>query len=79
MDCEHLAERLTDFLEGDLEEAEQRAAVEHLATCPACETVLSGTRDVMEVARDYGRVPLSDDDQARLWERVSGEITAESD
>lgn len=79
MDCEQLAERLTDFLQGDLEEAEEQAAIEHLATCHACETVLSRTRDVMEAARDHGRLPLSDGDQARLWERISGDIIADSD
>lgn len=74
-----MAERLTDLLEGELEESEERAAVEHLATCNACETVLSGTRDVVAVARDHGKVPLSDDDRARLWTRFSSEIAAESD
>lgn len=74
MRCDELAERLTDFLEGDLGAADETAAIEHLATCEACETVLAGTRDVMDVAANHGRVTLSSDDRERLWGRVVGEV-----
>lgn len=74
MTCDELAERLTDFLEGDLGAAEEAAAIEHLATCEACETVLAGTRDVMDLAATHGRVTLSSDDRDRLWDRVVGEV-----
>ncbi len=70
MKCGDLAEKLTDLMEGDLEEAEEAAALEHLATCQACETVLAETRDVTELARDHGRVLLSEGDQDRLLSRL---------
>lgn len=73
MECAELAERLTDFLEGALEEPEENAALEHLATCPACETVLAETREVVALTREHGRVSLSEDDRTRLWGRVVGE------
>lgn len=76
MECAELAERLTDFLEGALEEIEQNAAIEHLATCPACESVLAQTREVLALTREHGRVSLSDDDRARLWSRVVGDKPA---
>ena len=74
MNCEQLAERLTDLLEGDLDNDEEAAAVEHLATCAACELVLAETREVIGLARDHGRVSLSSDDQDRLWSRLIGEV-----
>lgn len=74
MECEDLAERLTDFLEGDLEEPEEAAAIEHLATCSACEVVLADTRSAVELARDHGRAPLSSPDRDRMWDRISDEV-----
>ena len=79
MECSELAERLTDLLEGELGEAEEAAAVEHLATCSACETVMAQTREVMDLARDHGRVALSDDDRARLWSEVLDEANSASE
>lgn len=74
MKCEELAERLTDFLEGELEESEQAAALEHLSSCGSCEAVLAGTRDVMQLAQDHGRVELSDDDRSRMLSTLLGSV-----
>lgn len=73
MECADLAERLTDFMEGELEEEVEAAALDHLATCSACETVLAETRDVVGLARIHGKVTLSEDSRAQLWSRVVGE------
>ncbi len=74
MNCETLAAHLTDFLEGDLAEAEEMAALDHLSTCTACEVVLAETRSVVDLAHDHGRVPLSDDDRSRMLNGVLREI-----
>ena len=66
MDCETLASRLTDFLEGDLEAEEEEAALLHLSTCNRCEVVLAETRDVVALTKDHGRVELSDADQEAM-------------
>ena len=74
MNCETLAANLTDFLEGDLGEAEEMAALEHLSTCRACEVVLAETRSVVDLAHGHGRVPLTDDDRSRMLDGVLREI-----
>ncbi len=73
MDCAAVAERLTDLMEGDLDAADEASALEHLATCSACETVLAQTREVVALTKDHGRVELSEQDRTRLWTRVIGE------
>lgn len=73
MECAELAERLTDLMEGELEAEEEAAALDHLATCSSCETVLAETQDVIGLARDHGRAKLSEDGRAELWTRVLGE------
>ncbi len=66
MRCSELAERLTELMEGELTEPEEAKALEHLASCPSCEKILAGTRDVVQIARYHGRVSLSEGDQNRL-------------
>ena len=58
MECDELAANLTDFLEGELDAAFEAAAVEHLATCVACESVLAGTGSVIGLAPAAGRVEV---------------------
>lgn len=70
MTCEILAANLTDFLEGQLREADAVAAIAHLAACQSCEGVLVTTRQVVALAREQGRVPLGDDDRSRLLARL---------
>jgi anti-sigma factor RsiW len=74
MTCEELAAQLTTFLEGELDEATEAAALDHLASCPACETVLIETRNVVELSRDHGRVQLTEKDRARMLSGVLGEV-----
>ena len=70
MECSELAEQLTEFLEGDLDADVEAAALDHLATCSSCETVLAETQDVIGLARNHGRVTLSETNRAQLWNRV---------
>lgn len=74
MDCETLAAKLTDFLEGDLAAEEEMAALDHLSSCHACEVVLAETRTVVDLAQDHGRVPLTDDDRDRMLHGVIRKI-----
>ena len=73
MECSELAEQLTEFLEGDLDADVEAAALDHLATCASCETVLAETQDVIGLARNHGRVTLSETNRAQLWNRVVSE------
>lgn len=44
MHCRDALERLTDFLEGDLDETEHRLLEQHIAACPACHQALEEVR-----------------------------------
>ena len=77
MRCEDVADQLTNLMEGDLPEEVESAALQHLATCPRCETVLAETRNAVQVARDHGRVGLSEDDRARMLAAIVDERSAQ--
>ena len=57
MNCATLADRLTDFLEGELTPAEESAAIAHLSTCTSCEGVLADTRKVVPVSYTHLTLP----------------------
>lgn len=74
MNCDDLAERITDMLEGNLEADEETAAIEHLASCKHCELVLAETRSVIALSHEHGQANVSDSDRQRLF----GQITAQA-
>jgi anti-sigma factor RsiW len=76
MQCADLEARLTEFLEGELDAATEAAALEHLATCSRCDTVLAQTRTVIDLAGRHGRTELDPVDQDRLLDRIVGAARA---
>jgi len=77
MECNELAEHLTDFLEGQLGADETDAALAHLASCPRCEIVLDQTRAVIEAGRRHGRVLLDDEHRASLLAAIVNDTDAD--
>lgn len=75
MQCDEMADRLTQLMEGELESADETAALEHLASCERCDSVLTATRDVVRLAHDHGRPALDYEARARML----GSIVAELD
>jgi predicted anti-sigma-YlaC factor YlaD len=72
--CEDLAEMLTDLLEGDVDDDQEAAALAHLASCKSCEQVLAETRDVIDLAHAHGRATLDPDDRERIFREINARI-----
>jgi anti-sigma factor RsiW len=70
MKCAELEANLTDFLDGLLDADAEAAALEHLATCGRCETILRQTRSVINLANVHGRVELAADERDELLRRI---------
>jgi hypothetical protein len=51
---DHVLERLTDFLEGDLNEPDRARVASHLDQCPACRQTLA---ELKETIRLLGQLP----------------------
>jgi hypothetical protein len=63
-------DRLSEYLDGELEPHEQLAVERHLATCDACRTTLEELRAVVEEARALGATPPAAD----LWPGVAARL-----
>ena len=72
MKCADLAANLGDFLDGVLPAEIEAAALEHLATCPQCEIVLAGTRAVITLGAQYGKIELNASERRAILDGVLG-------
>ncbi len=70
MECHELEANLTEFLEGELSPQEEQAAVEHLATCQHCETILDETRAVVATTAEHGGEKLGTEARERLFQSI---------
>jgi len=64
-------DRLSDYLDGELPEAERIALEQHLAACADCRTTMAGLRRVVHLAREASTVAPGD-----LWPGIAARIGA---
>lgn len=70
--CEHCSDRLSDYLDGDLDRAEQGAFEAHLAGCADCRSALEGLRALLaRTAKLEDRPPERD-----LWPGIMARLEA---
>jgi len=55
IDCKHVWEQVSDYIDGELDEALRSEIDRHLETCEICSAVLDSTRNVVVLIGD-GRV-----------------------
>lgn len=75
MNCDELAERLTELMDGEMNDTDEAAALEHLGTCVSCERVLAETRETVRIVHDHGRVDLDEADRQRMMDSIRTELT----
>jgi hypothetical protein len=70
--CDDAAKRLTAYVDGDLDDATQRAVRGHLRSCEACRTAAG---DELAVRDAMARLPAPEVPPA-LWESISAQLAA---
>jgi hypothetical protein len=70
--CDDAARRLTAYVDGDLDDATQRAVRGHLRSCEACRTAAA---DELAVRDAMTRLPAPEVPPA-LWESISAQLAA---
>lgn len=66
LDCDELEALLPEFFDGSLDEEQEAAAAEHLATCDRCRLQVTQLEGVGELYRRHGRLTLPEDARARI-------------
>jgi predicted anti-sigma-YlaC factor YlaD len=76
MECKHVWEQISGYLDKELD-AEMLAAVEkHLETCEVCSAILDSTRNILVLTADERTYELPVGYGERLRERLIGVIGA---
>jgi anti-sigma factor RsiW len=78
IDCKHVWQYISAYIENDLD-AELRARIErHLETCEVCSAVLDSTRNVIVLVADDRVFELPAGFSERLHERLDKEFLSET-
>ena len=73
-DCIALAERLSEYLDGELSDELQRQVEGHFTDCQRCETFLKSLRGVKELSPLLREGELSEADLKRLAKQVKRKL-----
>lgn len=68
--CADFLERLSRYLDDDLDAADRRAIEKHLRDCPCCEDVMHGLEQTIALCREAGRPELPPSVRRRARDRV---------
>ena len=78
IDCKHVWQYISAYIEGDVEAALRAEIDRHLETCEICSAVLDSTRNVVVLMADDRIFELPVGFSQRLHERIDRELGAAS-
>ncbi len=70
-DCRELLERLSLYIDGDLDARQRRSIVAHLRRCPCCEEFAESLRRTVQLCQEAGRSRLPTAVRARARARIA--------
>ncbi|MCU0722199.1 MAG: zf-HC2 domain-containing protein [Planctomycetes bacterium] len=70
MDCKSLRERISDYLDGQLPDAERRELAAHLDACQACRAEVEAFQKTVDLVRDLPLTPAPEGLADRIFERT---------
>lgn len=72
-ECRALLAKLSDYLDGELEQAICDRIEAHLSECDDCRLMVDTTRKTLVLYRSVGRVEIPAGTLDRLWETLQAE------
>jgi len=76
--CRALLERLSRYVDGDLNGAERRAVTAHLRGCPTCNSMAESLKHTVCLCRDASTTRLPPAVRARAKARVAALLVSQS-
>ena len=76
IDCKHVWDQISAYIEGDLDPALRAEIDKHLETCEICSAVLDSTRNVVVLMADDRVFELPAGFSQRLHLRLEEELTS---
>lgn len=79
IDCKHVWEHISAYIDGDVDAALRAEIDRHLETCEICSAVMDSTRNVVLLMADERVFEIPAGYSARLHERLDAELSQEID
>jgi anti-sigma factor RsiW len=76
IDCKHVWQHISSYIEGDVDAALRADIDRHLETCEICSAVLDSTRNVVILIADDRIFELPIGFSQRLHERIESELAS---
>ena len=76
IDCKHVWDQISAYIDGDLDPALRAEIDKHLETCEICSAVLDSTRNVVVLMADDRVFELPTGFSQRLHQRLDEELTS---
>ena len=74
VNCERVWREISNYLEGDVDQALRTAMDEHFRACPRCSSVLEGTRNVIRLYGDERMIEVPSGFGRRLERRLAHQV-----
>jgi predicted anti-sigma-YlaC factor YlaD len=79
IDCKHVWEHISDYIEGDVDAVLRADIDKHLETCEICSAVLDSTRNLVVLVADGRVFELPAGFSERLHRRLESELATSGD
>ena len=74
LDCKHVWDEISNYIDGDIDPAVRASVEEHLATCRHCAAILDSTRNIIYLVADERTFSLPIGFSDRLRARIEMEL-----
>jgi anti-sigma factor RsiW len=71
MECQEMLERVSAYIDGELDAAECHTIEAHCQTCPRCATFIDSLRHTVGLCREAGDRPLPESVRRLAQERIA--------
>ena len=74
LDCKHVWQEISDYIDGDIDPVVRASVEEHLANCRHCAAILDSTRNILYLIADERTFSLPIGFSERLQARIEMEF-----
>lgn len=74
LDCKHVWDEISNYIDGDIDPSVRASVEEHLATCRHCAAILDSTRNIIYLVADERTFSLPIGFSDRLRARIEMEL-----
>ncbi|MFC1852928.1 anti-sigma factor family protein [candidate division CSSED10-310 bacterium] len=73
MNCKEIMKKISEYVDGELNEQDCQSIKEHINNCPACQTFIQSFSNTIELCKDLLKADIPPETRQRLHQRLKEE------